>query len=380
MITVLMVYILAEREGYGFEAALFTCLIPTTVGILGPALLVPVAMGLLFVPLSLYIVFNHKTWPSYLILCIITLFLLTMHPPSAVIIFTILIPYILLNIRNNFRHSLGMTLALVIPFVASFGWIFDRLVHEVRTLFSFQLYDANVSIPSIIQAYGYLPIALGFLGTVLLLIKGGKKNYGLVFGLLTLTLLLVVFIRLHYGVPILYERGLMYLMLMLAILAGAGLAWVRMVRFPIKSTNTIKFFFARNAGSILCLVIICVVMSIGIPSRQQTYYNQFINDEDYRAFVWIRDNLDEQYQKAVLDPWKATAFTAITQKNIYTRIHANVKASDKKAYDFLEDGCTDIVFLRENGISIVYGQYDCGNPDLIEIRKNVYIVREMEGE
>ena len=48
MMTVLSVYVMARRQGFGWEAALFTCLIPTTVGILGPAFLVPVAMGLLF--------------------------------------------------------------------------------------------------------------------------------------------------------------------------------------------------------------------------------------------------------------------------------------------------------------------------------------------
>ncbi len=42
MITVLSVYVMARREGFGWEAALSTCLILTTVGILGPAFLVPV--------------------------------------------------------------------------------------------------------------------------------------------------------------------------------------------------------------------------------------------------------------------------------------------------------------------------------------------------
>ncbi len=45
MMTVLSVYVLARRQGFGWEAALFTCLIPTTVGIMGPAFFIPVAMG-----------------------------------------------------------------------------------------------------------------------------------------------------------------------------------------------------------------------------------------------------------------------------------------------------------------------------------------------
>ena len=80
MITVLSVYILARREGFGWEAALFTCLIPTTVGILGPAFIVPVAIGLLFLPLSLFLAFNFRTPLSYLVLFIFTCFFLLCLP------------------------------------------------------------------------------------------------------------------------------------------------------------------------------------------------------------------------------------------------------------------------------------------------------------
>jgi len=380
MITVLMVYVLTAKEGFGLEAALFTCLMPTTVGILGPALLVPVAIGMLFAALIFYFVFNFNSWLSYLIICIVTFFILSMHPPSAIIICTMLIPYTVINMRGNFKHSLGIVLSLLMPFVASLAWAFDRLAYEIKTFFTFQHYEENVSIPSIIETYGYLPIVISILGIVLLLLKGGKKNYGLVFGLLTLTILLVAFARLHFGIPILYQRGLLYLILMLAILAGVGLASVRTVRFPIKSTNRFMLISAKNVGSVLFLVIACVVLVLGIPSRLQTYHHQFINEEDYQAFVWIRDNLNEQYQKALLDPWKATAFTAITQKNIFTRIHDSVKDSDEKAYEILEDGCIDISFLRENAISIIYGQCDSDNPELIEIRNNIYVLREVDDE
>ncbi len=380
VITVLTVYIFTKKEGFGWEAAFLTCLIPTTVGILGPAFLVPLAMGLLFVPLMFYIMFNFQTWHSYLILCVIFFFLIIMHPPSAVIIFTILIPFILLNLRRTFKHSLGMALALVIPFAASLPWTLNILVPTMKDLLTVQASVSYTDIPLLIQTYGYLPIACSSLGIIFLLIKGGKKNQGLFFGLVALLILLLIFSRLHYGLPILYKRGLVYLILMLSIFAGAGLAWVRTISFTSKPANVVKSFFARNAGGILCLVIICVVLAIGIPSRQQTDYYHQINDEDYQAFIWIRDNLDQRYEKAILDPWKATAFTAITQKYVYTRVHSVLKSSDRKAYDFLGDGCTDTSFLRENEISIVYSKHDCNNPDLIEVWNNVYVLRDIEGK
>jgi hypothetical protein len=39
----------------------------------------------------------------------------------------------------------------------------------------------------------------------------------------------------------------------------------------------------------------------------------------------------EEYDKAVLDPWKATPFAAITGKTVYTRIHAFPTATDEEA-------------------------------------------------
>ncbi len=219
VITVLSVYVLTKREGFGWEAAFFTCLIPTSVGILGPAFLAPMAMGMLFIPLALFLAFNFKSWPGYLLLFLLTCFLLAMHPPTAIGLVIILIPYILLNLKGNRRHSLGITLALAIPFVATLPLTFNTLVPAAKLLLAEQFPSAMVRFPLLLQTYGYLPILLAAAGVVWLAMKGGKKNFGLVFGLLALLLMLFLFFRFHYGVPNLYERGLTLMLLMLAIIA-----------------------------------------------------------------------------------------------------------------------------------------------------------------
>jgi len=101
-----------------------------------------------------------------------------------------------------------------------------------------------------------------------------------------------------------------------------------------------------------------------------------INEEEYQEFVWIKENVGEEYDKAILDPWKATPFAAITGRTVYTRIHIAPKPSDDEANEFLSKGCTDTDFLRENGISIVYTQQECSNPDLVEVNKWVYLLKE----
>ncbi len=379
MITVLSVYILARREGFGWEAALFTCLIPTRLGILGPGFLVPVALGLLFIPLSLFLVFNFRTGWSYLALFIFVCFLLSIHAATAVGLVIILAPYILLNLKGNFKHCLWIILALAMPFLAVFPWIFSLLLPTAKSLLSPQPLKVYVELPRILKMYGYFPVLFCILGTFLLALRGGKKGYSLILGLLALILMLVTFFTFHYGVAIMYYRGLVYMMLMMGIVAGAGLMEVKHLKLPAKLGAWLKApFITGNVGRILCLIFIGLTLAISIPSRLDTPYYYMIDKQDYEAFVWIRENVDSSYPKAILDPWKATAFAAIAEKYVHTKIHSYPKPSDQKAYDFLRSGCSDTDFLRENGVSIVYTQEECYNPDLVEVRENIYLLQEAD--
>jgi hypothetical protein len=375
IMTILSVYILARREGFGWEAALLTCLLPTTVGVLGPAFMVPMAMGLLFIPLSLFLAFHFRNWWSYLLLSIFMFFLLAIHAATAVGLAIVLAPYIVLNLKGDFRHSMGITLALVIPFLGPLPWIFDMLRPTAESLLTPVFLKPFVDYPRLIQSYGYLPILFCLVGTLALVLRGGKKSYGLILGLLALLLMLATFYSLHYGVPIMYERGMTYTMLMMSIVAGAGLMAVKSLRLPAGLGARLKIpIVTGNIGNILCLALIGLTLAMVIPARQNTPYYHMINGEDYEAFVWIRQNVDSSYEKAVLDPWKATAFTAITGRHVYTRITAHPWPSDEEASKFLSQGCKDTAFMRNNGISIVYTRASCDNPDLVEVRKYVYLL------
>ena len=376
MMTVLSVYILARREGSGWEAAFFTCLIPNTVGILGPAFLVPVAIGLVFVPLSMFIAYNFRSTWAYLAIFIFTALLLSVHAPSAICLGIILAPYILLNFKDNYKHSLALTLALVIPFLAPFPWIFSLLLPTAKSLLGPQPFPTYVDIPRIIATYGYLLVLVSLLGIFVLVMRGGRREYGLVLGSLALLLVLAIFYSLHYGVSIIYERGLTFMMLMLGITAGAGLAWVKNLTLPAKFIVRVPPLLSQHIGKILCLVLVILTLILVIPERQGEPYYQMIDSRDYEAFTWITDNVGGDYETAILDPWKATAFVAITGKKVYTRIHAYPKSKDQEAHAFLSGGCTDTEFLKENGISIVYTREECNNPALEKVREDTYLLSD----
>jgi hypothetical protein len=379
IITILSVYILARRQGYGWEAALFACLVITTVGILGPAFLVPVALALVFIPLVLFLAFNFRTVWSYLVVFLLASFLVLIHAITYVGLVIILAPYVVINVKGNFQHSLGLALALAVPvvivgFIAPFSWI-DMIGPVVRNLLQPVVIPSEIDIPMIIHVYGVVPIIIGLLGVLLLGIKGGRENYGLLLGLVALLLMLVVYYTFHYGETILYNRGILYMMLALGIIAGYGLMRIRAFRLPEEITWRLKpAWLTRHVGKILCLVLITVTLATCIPLRLSIPYYHMIDEEDYQAFLWIRENISGEYHKAVLDPWKATVFTAVTLKQVYTRIHMGPTEADMSVYAFLNEGCTDTSFLQENGISIVYTTGECRNPDLFEVRKNVYLL------
>jgi hypothetical protein len=371
MATVLSVYVLARREGFGWEAAFFTSLIPTTVGILGPAFLVPVAMGLIFLPLSLFLAFNFRTLWSYLALFLFTSFLLSIHATTAVGLVIILTPYILLNLKGNFKHSLGMTLALAVPFVALFPWIFGSILSIATGLLTQVFHPSAIALPRVITTYGYLPVSLCLLGIFWLAMRGDRKSWGLALGLLALLLVLVAYFTFNYGVQPLYTRGLMS---------------VKHLRLPARLSTRLRVpLVTQNLGRFFCLVLVTISLVIGIPDRQDTPYYLMIDRQDYESFMWIKDNVGQSHTKAILDPWKATAFAALTQRHTYTRIHTSPHDSDLEAYTFLRGGSTNTTFLEENGISIIYTRvqdggdnagYGSDNPDLVELAENIYVLKK----
>ena len=379
LLIILAGYLVGRRQGYGLEAAFFTCLIPTTVGVLGPAFLVPVILALLFIPLVLFVAYNFRTVWSYMVIFIFTCFMLFAHASTAVGLVIAISPYILFSLKGNWKHALAVAAAIFLPFVAPLPWILRLSVATARSLFEPHPVLGYVVLPSIIEVYGYLPAAFCVLGVIILMKRGGGQNRGLASGLLLMLAMMVVFYQFHYGVPIMFYRGFMYTMVLMGMVAGAGLMRVRDFAIP---PGILKWpALARSKKYIsaaLLLLCIALVLATTIPNRLSTPYYYMINDRDYEAFVWIKENIGEEYNKAILDPWKATPFVATTGKKVYARIQGYPGDVARRASAFLEQGCEDTGFLRENGISIVYSSIDCENPDLIELRPHIYVLRNLE--
>ena len=277
LVTILSVYVMAQRQGVRAGGGFFTALIPTGVGTLGPVFMVPVAMGLLFIPLSLFVAFNFPGWRAYVVLFLFTLFLMLLHAATAVGLVIILIPFILLNLKSNARHAGGMALALVSPFIVTFPFIVSRVMPALSSLVTPSALPTFVDIPSVLPTFGYVPALLGLAGIFFLARKGGRDNYGIVLGLLLLVMLVAEF-SLGLGLPIMYYRGLVIMMLLMSIVAGAGLFALLKLELPSKLVNFLKLpNVTKNVGIVLYPALIVVTLFAVIPVRQHALYYHMID-------------------------------------------------------------------------------------------------------
>lgn len=193
--------------------------------------------------------------------------MLLSHATTAIILCVLLLPYALINIRSNTWHSIGIAAALLLPFILPFPWIFKLLVQNAGQLLTPQYLSQYIELPDLLRKYGLLPLIFSFIGSVVLILRGGKKNFGLVLGLAFLLAIMLVFSVFHYGLSGVYDRGLTTMLLILGIFAGAGLFRLRTLRLPAGSLHKHKSLLFRQAGAISCAFMVFVILAIAVPTR-----------------------------------------------------------------------------------------------------------------
>jgi len=383
-------YIFGNRRGFGLEAALFASLVPTTVRFLGPALAVPVALGLFFVPLVLFLVSNY--WASKglpLVLLVRLSFLFIAHVPTAVFAGLIIAVYGVFQtlrraltrrpVRRRALAHLATVLAAValssLPLLAYNNWLVGAAVAEPLPQ------ELLVAPGGIIPRFGYVPYALFVLGLVLLARSGIRTDRAL----LVTTVLVAAYAFLHYrfgvGNAALYSRSILYLSLLLLLIAGLATSDVRRWLAKVLSLRWAGGASFAAAGLVLVAVML-PSLGLSLESRYEEQYYHRIGDTQYEDFVWMRDHLCTGYERALTEPQFGRAFAAITGRHVYAAIPTTAApvrpAEVDEAKLVLRDGVPDADWLRERGVSIVYTTRRVENPELVKVHDRVYVLPETE--
>jgi hypothetical protein len=389
-LTAFSAYLFGNRRGFGLEAALFACLVPTTVRFLGPAFAVPLALGLFFIPLVLLLVsyfWSSKVLP--LVLLPILSFLFIAHVPTALFAAGIVAVFGFFGTlrralvrRPTRRRALAHLAAVLVvvalssvPLLAYNDWLVGAAAAE-------PLPRELLTAPgSMIERLGYIPYPLFVLGLVLLARSGMRIDRAL----LVITVLVAAYAFLHYesgvGNAAFYSRCVVYLSLLLLLIAGLATAWMRKWLAGLLTPRWADRASFAAAGLVLATVVL-PSLALNVEARyDETFYHR-IGQTQYDDFVWIRDNLCPGYGRALTDPKFGRPFAAISGRYAYAAIPATTAPVRPQRLDearlVLKEGVPDADWLREHGVSIVYTTGRVESPELVQVHDRVYVLPNAE--
>ncbi len=176
-----LVYALGRRDGFGWAAAIFVPLIPTSIRTLGPTFLVPVSAAMIFIPVTLMVLHRMEAvgrgQSLWLLLVLIggTLFV---HPPTEVVVTALAALYLAALgaealVMRRYRRAMNLLVAvgirMLVPIIVLGVWLPTPTLSTVERSVS--------SDPGIIRLLGF---NLGFFEAF-----GGIAVVLFVWGLLT---------------------------------------------------------------------------------------------------------------------------------------------------------------------------------------------------
>ena len=120
--------------------------------------------------------------------------------------------------------------------------------------------------------------------------------------------------------PIIYERSFLYLYVLVALIAGLELNELRESSVELKNKPRFKKHIknTRNVGLAIPVSVYVVILLIAVPTHMNIGYYKLISEDDCKAFDWIDKNIDNyrdlnhSYDRAAVDPFKASPFSAVT--------------------------------------------------------------------
>lgn len=376
----LQAYVFGRTMRAGLGAAFLVTLIPTTARFLGPAFVVPVAVGLTFIPLTLFVL--HRMMRDFrgpLLLFLIFLSLLFLHPPtlaivsaiSAVHFFFFLIPGPGRDMQRA-RQSLTASALLASVYVIMLFWAPSALGFILQEAGDTQQHLAAPPITDALPKLGYIPVALAVIGAGILIRRGDRRHRAIVLTTLGLFAFQQVYPRFYLGPDIVYERGWLYLYVMLALLGGVALheIWALMGRAAWPRTPALSAARYAATGA-----LIAVILALSVRSHLAEPYYHVVDDATYEDFLWIKERVPSEYDVALLDTGVAWVFGAVTDRYAYAaEVAPNYHPRGRSAMEFLRDGAPDTSWLEERGITIVYSPGPIKNEELVEVRDNVYLL------
>jgi len=361
----------------GLAAAFFITFIPTTIRFLGPGFLVPVALGLTYMPLTLFILHQRMAdRQRAVLLFLLLLSLLLVHPPTLAVTSAIVVVHsfllVLLKVNSHRRISTALfTLAPLVPiYIFMFFWAPSFVDFVVAEAMSASLHLPLPPIRDILSQFGYIPAVLFIIGIGTLVYRGQRDSWTIVLSVTVLLAFQMLYPRFHLGPDIVYERGWLMVFVLIAPVAAVALT---------QFWNWLKIAFGQGyVGTVVSSIIIGIVIISAAASSlaghlREPYY-RLVDDAIYSEFLWFKQYAPPCYQIGVIDDGKAPPFAAVTERFSYTTIvHVDFPKKWPAAMEFLDNESRDTSWLVDNNLNIIYTSSTVDNSDLIKVGENLYL-------
>jgi len=407
----LLVYTLGRSRGYGWAAALFVPLIPTSVRTVGPEFLVPVSIALILITTALLILQEMKSrgmGESLWILLVILGGTIFIHPPTEVVLTILvalyLVTYVIEALASRSYYVAGklvfaIMIRMALPLVIMWVWV-PSIAKSVADQALSQSPGSGLT--------GYFGFHSGFfeafgLGAVALFIVGlflytWDRLYGLQSYILpACAVFLLVFVNIVYpqydlGVAAVYERSWLYLGLLMAIMAGYCVAYY----FRVIGSYAIKTdrYMAPSSADMMRLiltgvgvVVVSVVLMTSLVNQKREDYAQYyhlVGQQIDTDFQWLAQHSTLGDKTVLMELSLAYTYPVLAGPGN--------RVTDAAAYPFktalsnpinmvLATGKVDTDWLRDNKVGVLYTRLpwsqqaiDVDNKELIKVRAGTYIV------
>ncbi len=358
-------------------AALLIGLLPTAIDLGGPAFLIPENIGLILIPIALVFAFRLtkiKPMYNYIGMFLTSVLLLYLNATAAIVLIIILAVYALLILfPGSVEDRSRATYILLFIFLAALIAIPNYLSYLQSKGTSPLSFTSQNFIQPVVLTYGVLQTIFFIIGALLLFKNRNKEVLCVLIATIIVAGIKIISVSFNNSsLASLLQDTYVPVFLFISIIASVGYSWLLNMDEVVRRLGTGMF--------IIAIVITCF---ISIKNDVTTPYYHLISEKDYQNFLYIKENFNNN-TTAIMNPYVAIAFTPITEMHVYSvqppqlQYPYSVLLINTKV--FFESDCSNIKFLQNNNIQIIYTNGTCMNGNITNIYNNTYALKSVSTE
>lgn len=363
LLTIVAAFVAGDREGYGVEAALLVALIPTSLRVLGPQFAVPLALGLFLIPTSFLLFTSPHPRRALPLLGVLIAYLYFAHPQSAAAAGILIGVYGVLTARRGPLRSIALFALAAMPFVLAL--VFTEEIVERSDVFEAR---STLPVPEFLRLFGYGSALLFLVGAFWTAMQPSAERLAWVATSFAHLLLVVLFLLFGIGQANLYDRAWMHGIFTMSMTGGYALHRIRLALDARLSPLAL-----RRAASV-ALALLVVVPAVTAQGARDAGYYHVLDESDRAAALWLRENVDPEGHRVLLEPWKASAFATVSGFHVYAAFpHGTGGKSYAQAEKWLATNATDEKGLRAANVTIVYTARPVDNANFTLVQPRLWM-------